>query len=205
MNEFDLTNWIADSQAEVVQSIQRSLVMVHNGRRGAGAGIAWRQGGYLVTNYHVIAHGRSHHATLPDEQDLPVRVVAQEPEIDLALLQVDAPQLPPALVANSRGLRVGQIVMALGHPLGQRGVVTSGIISGLGIAQTRGVRGAVPVIRSDVALAPGNSGGPLVNAIGAVIGINTMIIGGDLGVAIPSHLVDLFVSESLGECEEIQV
>jgi len=205
MNSADLTSWIADSQTEVIQRIQRSLVMVHNGRRGAGAGIAWRQGGYLVTNHHVIAHGRNHHATLPDGQEYPVRVVAQEPEIDLALLRVDGNHLPPALVADSRGLRVGQLVMAIGHPWGQRGAVTSGIISGLGTAQTRGTRGAVPVIRSDVVLAPGNSGGPLVNAVGGVIGINTMIIGGDLGVAIPSHLVDQFVSEALGERAEVPV
>ncbi|UCH60052.1 MAG: trypsin-like peptidase domain-containing protein [Anaerolineales bacterium] len=203
MNAYDLTNWIAQSQAEVIQRIQRSLVMVHNGRRGVGSGVAWRQGGYLVTNYHVVAHGRNQYATLPNGQDLPVRVVAREPDIDLALLQADAFYLPPALVADSRGLQVGQIVMAVGHPWGQRGVVTSGIISGLGTVQTRGVRGAVPVIRSDVVLAPGNSGGPLVNAIGAVIGINTMIIGGDLGVAIPTHLVDLFVSEALGERAEV--
>jgi len=205
MNAFDLTNWIADAQVEVVQRIQRSLVMVHNGRRGAGSGVAWRPGGYLVTNYHVIAHGRRHHVTLPEGQDLPARLVAQEPEIDLALLQVEAPHLPPALVTDSRGLRVGQIVMAVGHPWGQRGVVTGGIISGLSSAQTQGKRGSVPVIRSDVVLAPGNSGGPLVNAIGGVIGINTMIIGGDLGVAIPSHLVDLFVSEALGERMEVAV
>ncbi|HSF82715.1 MAG TPA: trypsin-like peptidase domain-containing protein [Anaerolineales bacterium] len=205
LNVLDLTNWIADSQAQVIQPIQRSLVMVHNVRRGAGAGIAWRLGGYLITNYHVIAHGRDHHATLPGGQELPVRLIAQEPEIDLALLQVEAAELPPALVADSRGLQVGQLVMAVGHPWGQRGVVTSGIISGLGTIHTRGQRGSVPVIRSDVVLAPGNSGGPLVNAVGGVIGINTMIIGGDLGVAIPSHLVDAFVTEALGERMEVPV
>ena len=203
MNALELTSLIADSLAEITRRVQRSLVVVHNGRQGAGAGIVWRLGGYLVTNHHVIAHGRRLFATLPDGQELPVVLTAQEAEIDLALLQVEAPNLPPALVADSRGLRVGQIVLAVGHPWGQRGVVTRGIISGLGTAQTRGERGSVPIIRSDVLLAPGNSGGPLVNTAGGVIGINTMIVGGDQGVAIPSHLVESFVNETLGERLEV--
>ena len=205
MDAFDLTNQLADSLAEVIQRIQHSLVVIHNGRRGAGAGVAWRPGGYLVSNYHVIAHGRRQHATLPDGQDLPARLVAQEPEIDLALLKVEASQLPPAPLADSRSLRVGQIVFAVGHPWGQRGAVTGGIISGLSAVQTRGKGEAVPVIRSDAPLAPGNSGGPLVDAAGSVIGINTMVIGGDLGLAIPSHLVELFVAQALGERVEVQV
>ncbi len=112
---------------------------------------------------------------------------------------MEADDLPPALIADSRSLRVGQMVLAVGHPWGQRGVVTAGIISGLSSAQTNGPRRSVPVIRSDVTLAPGNSGGPMVNAVGGVVGINTMIIGGDLGVAIPSQLVSAFVAQALDE------
>jgi serine protease Do len=91
----------------------------------------------------------------------------------------------------------------VGHPWGQRGFVTGGIISSLGEAPTRGPRRSVPIIRSDVTLAPGNSGGPLANAAGGVIGINTLVIGGDLGVAIPSHLVEAFVAQALGEREAV--
>jgi serine protease Do len=129
--------------------------------------------------------------------------VAQDPEIDLALLQVGKSDLPPAQVADSRRLSVGQVVLAVGHPWGQRGFVTSGIISSLGKAATRGPRRSVPIIRSDATLAPGNSGGPLANATGGVIGINTLVVGGDLGVAIPSHLVEAFVAQALGERESV--
>jgi serine protease Do len=182
--------------------LQRSVVVVHNGRRGAGAGVIWRAGGYIVTNHHVIAGGKIR-VSLPDGSELPARLVAQDPEIDLALLQVERSSLPPAQVADSRGLKVGQVVLAVGHPWGQRGFVTSGIISSLGEAATRGSRRSVPIIRSDVSLAPGNSGGPLANASGGVIGINTLVVGGDLGVAIPSHLVEAFVAQALGEREAV--
>jgi serine protease Do len=104
-----------------------------------------------------------------------------------------------APIADSHDLQVGQIVLAIGHPWGQLGAVSVGILSGLGEVPTRGARGSVSVIRTDVGLAPGNSGGPLMNASGGVIGINTMIVGGDLGVAIPSHFVNAFVAETLGE------
>jgi serine protease Do len=92
---------------------------------------------------------------------------------------------------------VGQYVLAIGHPWGQRGVVTAGLISGLSKAHTRGPRGEIEIIRSDARLAPGNSGGPLVNAWGAVIGINTLIVGGDQGIALPSHTADEFVNRAL--------
>jgi serine protease Do len=187
-----------DSMAEVARRVQRSLVVVHNGRRGAGAGVVWRAGGYIVTNHHVIAHGKPVVAT-PDGDEHPARIVAQAPHLDLALLHVTATQLPPALIDDSRGMQVGQLVFAIGHPWGQLGYVTGGVVSSLDTAQTRNGHGAVPIIRSDVLLAPGNSGGPLVNAAGGVLGINTMIVGGDQGVAIPSHVVESFVDESIGE------
>ena len=211
MNANQLSDDIARSLAQTAEHVQRSLVIIHNGHQGAGAGVIWRSAGYIVTNHHVVAGPRAFFrggrrsrngrisaniftVTLPDGQALSARLVAEQPELDLALLQVDARGLHPALVADSRGLQVGQMVLAVGHPWGQKGVVTAGIISGLSTAQTHG---SVPIIRSDVTLAPGNSGGPLVNAAGGVVGINTMIVGGDLGVAIPSHVVEAFVKRSL--------
>jgi len=188
--------------SEVNSRLQRSVVVVHNGQRGAGAGVVWRTGGYIVTNHHVIAHGKIR-VSLADGGELPARLIAKDPEIDLALLQVEKSDLPPALLADSRGLKVGQVVLAVGHPWGQRGFVTGGVISSLGSAATRGPRKSVPIIRSDVTLAPGNSGGPLANAHGGVIGINTMVVGGDLGVAIPSHIVEAFVAQALGEREGV--
>lgn len=195
MNAMDLSATITQAFEEVIGGVRRSLVVVQNGHHGAGAGVVWQAGGLIVTNHHVIARGKDFRVTLEDGRQLPARVVASQPEIDLALLQVDAPDLPLALVADSRDVRVGQIVLAIGHPWGQRAAVTTGIVTGLSQARVKGRRGSIPVIRSDVSLAPGNSGGPLVNAVGGVIGINTMIVGGDQGLAIPSQVVNEFVSE----------
>ena len=190
----ELTLPLVDAIAEVVQRVQRSLVVLNNGRRGFGAGIIWSRDGLILTNHHVIAHGRTR-VGLADGSEHPAEPVASDPEIDLALLRIEARELPAALVADSRNLRVGQLVLAVGHPWGQRGVVTAGLISSLGKAQTRGKRGQVDIIRSDARLAPGNSGGPLVNAAGAVVGINTMIVGGDQGIAVPSHVASSFIEQ----------
>jgi serine protease Do len=197
-----LSDSLTHQLSELNSRLQRSVVVVHNGQRGAGAGVVWREGGYIVTNHHVISHGKIS-ISLADGRQFPARLVAQDPEIDLALLQVERTDLHPALRADSRGLKVGQVVLAVGHPWGQRGFVTSGIISSLGEAATRGPRRSVPIIRSDVPLAPGNSGGPLADTTGGVIGINTMVVGGDLSVAIPSHLVEVFVAQALGEQEAV--
>lgn len=191
-------NELSDALAGVAGRIRRSLAVVHNGRRGAGAGVVWRSNGLIVTNNHVIAHGKPR-VTLDDGREYPARILAQDAEIDLALLHIEAKDLPAAPIADSRGLRVGQMVMAIGHPWGQRACLTTGIVSGLSQVETRGQRGSAPVIRSDVRLAPGNSGGPLINASGGVVGINTMIVGGDISLAIPSQLVESFVQQALGE------
>ena len=205
----DFTSGLNRAFGELADRTRRFLVVVHNGRHGAGAGVVWRQGGYVVTNYHVVAGGKARLGLL-DGRVLPTRLVAHDEEIDLALLQAETtdgplPELFPAPIADSRGLLVGQIVLAIGHPRGQRGVLTAGIISGLGEARTSGARQTLPVIRTDAELAPGNSGGPLVNASGGVIGINTLIVGGDQGVAIPSHVVEAFVDESLSQAEAAAV
>jgi serine protease Do len=195
---------IANELASLNQRSQRSVVVVHNGRMGAGAGVIWRSDGFIVTNQHVIARGKPR-VTLADDGEYPARVVAREADIDLALLHIEAVDLPAAPVADSHSLKVGQVVLAIGHPWGQRGAVSAGIISSLGEARTRKSGESVPVIRSDVFLAPGNSGGPLLNSAGGVIGINTLVVGGDLGVAIPSHVVQGFVERVIGERLEVAV
>lgn len=146
--------------------------------------------------------GRRLTVHLEDGTSYPARVLATHPEVDLAILQIDPGSLPEgalpfpaAAVGNSRDLKVGQLVFAAGHPWGQPYVVTAGIISSLTEAATR--RGKrIPLIRTDALLAPGNSGGPLVDAAGAVIGINTLIMGGDQAIALPAHLAQAFVEEA---------
>ncbi|MCK5430997.1 MAG: trypsin-like peptidase domain-containing protein [Anaerolineales bacterium] len=201
----DFSASMTNALSELIKHVQRSLVMVHNGRHSVGTGILWRRGGFILTNQHVLGRKKRVRVTLEDGSEALASVLAREAEIDLVLLQVELPDLPVALIADSREVKVGQIVLAVGHPWGQRGVVTAGIISGLGSATTRRKGEKLPIFRSDVTLAPGNSGGPLVNTLGGVIGINTMIVGGDLGVAIPSQVAEGFVTQALGEQAQVRV
>lgn len=191
---FNRISILDEALVSMIQKVQRSLVVIQSGHYGVGAGVIWRPDGLILTNFHVVAHGHAR-VLLADGREFSARLVSQEPGFDLALLQIDADGLPAATIADSRLLRVGQLVVALGHPWGQRGMVTAGIISGLGSVQAIGGRSTIDIIRSDVSLAPGNSGGPLVDASGAVIGINTMVVGGDLGVAIPSHVIADFTDQ----------
>lgn len=199
---------LADATEQIVRRAQRSLVVLHNGRLGIGAGVIWDRskggGAFVLTNQHVVAQGRRLRVVLAEggrssSAEYPARLVATDDEIDLALLHIEASDLHPAEIGDSRQARVGQFVLALGHPWGQRSVVTAGLISGLSKARTSGRRGEVEVIRSDARLAPGNSGGPLIDARGAVLGINTMVVGGDQGIAIPSHVADEFVRQAIRE------
>ncbi len=192
---------LTGAAGRLVQQARDSLAALHNGRHGMGAGIVWasdERGAYVLTNQHVVTHGRALRASLPGtlagEREYPARLLAQDEEIDLALLHIEAPDAPPARIGDSRRLRIGELVLAVGHPWGQRGVVTLGLVSGLLQASTQGPRGRVDVIRSDARLAPGNSGGPLVNAAGDVVGINTLIVGGDQGIALAAHVAAEFVT-----------
>jgi serine protease Do len=183
---------LADSFSDLIVRIRRSLVMVQNGHQGAGAGVVWGEG-LILTNNHVAIREKPM-ILLPDGREVRANVIARDPEIDLALLSADVNGTPALPLADSRRVRPGELVLAIGHPLGQRNVVTMGVVSSLDSAQTIGERKSIPIIRSDVVLLPGNSGGPLVNAAGEVIGINTLVVGGDQGYAIPAHLADAFVN-----------
>jgi len=203
----DISSLLTDELSVAIQLIQRSLVVIRDGRRyashGMGAGVVWQRG-LVLTNYHVVKHASTSGVSLPDGGEFSARLVATDPAIDLALMQIDDDRTPPAMIADSRILRVGQYVMAVGHPWGERGLVTGGVISGLGVLDAGYRRGPVEIIRTDVHLAPGNSGGPLINTSGAVIGLNTMIVGGDLGVAVPSHVASAFVQRVLAPKDDLR-
>jgi serine protease Do len=173
---------------DLVQQVMPSLVVVRGHRFGAGSGIVWDADGLILTNNHVVGR-RLPIVLLQDDREFESRLLARDPDVDLALLSIDAAQLTP-LQPASVSPRVGEMVFAFGHPWGQRNTVTRGIVSALVSAQNR--RGdKLPVIRSDAPLAPGNSGGPL------VIGINAMIIGGDQSVSIAASVARDFVSKAL--------
>ncbi len=161
---------------------------------GAGAGIIWSEDGLVLTNAHVVGR-RAAVVLLHDDRELEARVLARDPDVDLALLSIDAGNLRPLRLAADSA-RIGEWVSAFGHPWGQRNIVTHGIVSALLLAQNR--RGEqLSIIRSDVSLAPGNSGGPLVNASGEVVGINAMIVGGDQSVSLCAQVIRGFVANSL--------
>lgn len=181
---------------EFVQGIMPSLVIVRGHRFGAGAGVVWSADGLILTNNHVVGR-HTPIVKLNDDGEFEARIVARKPDMDLALLSIQADGLPPLMPATVPP-RVGELVFAFGHPWGHRNTVTSGVVSALLTAQTRNGQ-MLPVIRSDASLAPGNSGGPLVNARGEVIGINAMIMGGDQSLAIAVSAARDFVSKVLAE------
>jgi serine protease Do len=191
-----LNNAFASGLGEMIDRAQASVVQVRRGDRGAGTGVIWQANGGIVTNHHVIAHtGSKTLVELRDGQVFEAQIVDSDPILDVALLKVPAKQLAAIPVADSSKLRVGELVFAIGHPWGQRGVVTAGIVSALSKVQIRNSNRQLEYIKSDVRLAPGNSGGPLLNARGEVIGINAMIMGGDLSVAIPSTTVSNWIAQ----------
>ena len=170
-------------------TVQPSVVQVHTEGRGAGTGIIWNADGHIITNNHVVAKDNARvQVFLADGRTLDARVLHRNPRLDLALLKATGENLKPLRAGDSSKLRVGEWVFAVGHPWGQRWVVTAGIVSGQRTAKIAdGV--TTQYIQSDVLLAPGNSGGPLLDTDGNVVGINAMIFGGDLSVAIPSNVV----------------
>ena len=180
--------------ARMVEGAQGSVVEVQSGGRGSGAGVIWSEEGLILTNHHVVAGGRRRgpvRVTLHDGQTFDAEVTKSSRNLDLALLRLDAAGLPAATPGDSDALRVGSLVFAIGHPWGRLGAVTAGVVSALGVSRGpgggRGRRGSTGRhIESDVALAPGNSGGPLLNARGEVVGINAMIFG-RTALSIPSN------------------
>lgn len=198
---FYLSNAISQAMAALSRRVQHSLAAIDNGYRGIGAGVVWRSGGIVVTNNHVLTR-RNLRVTLAGGRQFQARLVSSAPELDLAVLQIEDDRLQAAAIADSRKVRIGEIVLAIGHPWGQRGAATMGIVSGLERAAIRGAPESIDLIRTDARLAPGNSGGPLVNTMGEVVGINTMVVGGDLGLAISSHVVEEMLAGVLGRREQ---
>ena len=184
---------LSSSIKDLLDQILPGVVQVRSGERGIGTGVVWSAGGTIITNHHVVAGERRHQIkiALGDGREFAAKVTDLNPQFDLARLQIPVSGLSALKVGDSTRLRIGELVLAIGHPWGMPNVVTAGIVSGLGEISLSGSRDrrSAHYIRSDVRLAPGNSGGPLLDATGGIIGINSMVFGGDLGVAIPSQVV----------------
>jgi S1-C subfamily serine protease len=151
--------------------------------RGSGSGVVYTPDGYLLTNHHVIADAASVSASLPDGCEIAATIIGGDPATDLAVLQLAASGLPHAEFGSSARLRVGQLVVAIGNPLGFQATVTAGIVSALGRSLRSGSGRLIDgVIQTDAPLNPGNSGGPLVDGLGRVVGVNTAMIGMAQGI-----------------------
>jgi serine protease Do len=187
---FSFASGLNEDLARIAASLRRCTVLVETGgrTRGHGSGIIWSTDGLLVTNAHVAQAGTAA-VTLADGTTTTARLVARDPRRDLALLRVGADLLTgdAAVIGDPSTLRTGDVVLALGHPLGVPHALA------LGVVHTVTHSAKAPYVAADIRLAPGNSGGPLADAKGRVVGVNCMVIGG-LGVAVSVDAVRRLVA-----------
>ncbi|HEX8750485.1 MAG TPA: trypsin-like peptidase domain-containing protein, partial [Nitrospira sp.] len=209
----------ADERATmaVFDKVSRSVVFISNTAiqrdfwsldtmevpQGSGSGFVWNKQGHIVTNFHVIYGANSIKVTLGDRAEYKAAVIGVDPDHDLAVLQIQAPDdvLLPVTVGTSQDLRVGQKVLAIGNPFGLDHTLTTGVVSALGrTIKSLSNRTIEGVIQTDAAINPGNSGGPLIDGSGRVVGVNTQIVSpsgafAGIGFAVPMDTVNRIVPE----------
>ncbi len=182
--------------SRVAEKVREGVVVVRSGPGGHGSGVVWRENGIILTNDHVVAMSDEAEVSLADGRKFPVRVFKRDAGRDLAALRVSAIGLPNVPVGDSQALRPGELILAVGNPLGIEGAVAIGIVSRKPSEVWVGRRRMPEMVQADVDLYPGNSGGPLVNAQGQVVGINSMVTGPGMALAVPSRVAESFLSEA---------
>jgi len=181
---------VAEALGPCVANLQVTRRTRRGPALGAGSGVVITPDGFLITSAHVVERSRRGVASFSDGHEVNVSVVGADPLSDLAVLRADGGDFMPAPLGDAAGLRVGQLVVAIGNPQGFASSVTAGVVSGLGRSLPVGARGGPRrlvenVIQTDAALNPGNSGGALVDSSARVVGINTALAGIGLGLAVP--------------------
>jgi len=192
------------SDVELLDAYSRAVISVVDtvgpavvGVSGVGTGMLITPDGYALTNSHVASAVKAYELTLRDGMTLKAELIGKDPHTDLAVLRATGASLPHARLGDSSQLRVGQLVVAIGHPFGFQSTVTTGVVSALGrTMRAQSGRTIENIIQTDAALNPGNSGGPLVDTRGQVVGINTAIIAMAQGIcfAVPSNTAQRVVS-----------
>jgi serine protease Do len=188
---------VDDEMADLLAAAGDAVVQVRSGGRRVGAGTVWHDRGLIISNAHVAAGGPLE-VTLADGRTLDSRLIARSEELDIAALAVDAEDLPAIALGESTSLKPGHLVVALGHPWGIVGAAASGVVIGIGSWWPEAPRAGREWIVASMRLRPGNSGGPLLDSEGRLVGMNTMISGPEVGMAVPVHVVKRFLHNALG-------
>lgn len=182
----------ASAATEALATSLREILVSVRSRAGGGSGTAWARDGLIVTNHHVVPDDAAE-VRLADGRQVRGDVVRRAPESDLAAIRVSTALTAVAVPRTEPGVRAGELAFAMGNPWAEPGVITHGIVTRRGPATAENALPLVDAIQADIRLAPGNSGGPLADAAGRVIGINSMIAGG-MGIAIPASTVERFLA-----------
>jgi S1-C subfamily serine protease len=188
---------LLDAYSQAVISVVDTVGPAVVGVSGVGTGLLITPDGYALTNSHVASAVKAYELTLRDGTTVKAELIGRDPHTDLAVLRASGTGLPHARLGDSSQLRVGQLVVAIGHPFGFQSTVTTGVVSALGrTMRAQSGRTIENIIQTDAALNPGNSGGPLVDSRGHVVGINTAIIASAQGIcfAVPSNTAQRVVS-----------
>jgi len=202
-SDADLLDAYSNAVISVAEQVSPAVIRVASrrpgSRGGVGSGVVIAPDGLVLTNSHVVEGAREFELTDAEGRTMAARLLGEDPDTDLALLRVATDRaLPTAVLGNSKTLRRGQLVVAIGNPLGFESTVTAGVVSALGRSlRSKSGRLIEDVIQTDAALNPGNSGGPLVSSRGEVVGINTAIIMGAQGIcfAVASNTAQFVLGE----------
>lgn len=200
MADTTFINQLNAEMAAIVQKVQPSLVQIGNGRGGQGAGIIWNADGLILTNHHVVGRSSYLEVRLSDGREFRGQVIARDPDHDLAAISIEASNLPAITVGDSAALQAGTWVIAMGHPWGVRNAITTGMVIST-TAESSGVpaaleAGAQQWVVAGLHMRPGHSGGAMVDLEGRLVGINTLINGPDVGVAVPVDTAKQFLSRA---------